>query len=199
MPLAITFGAAAARAIGFTGRTKKKVTQTFTASTTWVVPAGVAKLDTLTGKGADGSPASTNTLWYMNKYRRTVRHYANGGINMTGPERIERNLSYDGAPVPADYCDASNSGDDGSGPIQVGGVWYAMTSWEYCYSYDLTSNTFTNEATTGASASGFGKTFPGGVGGPASLTSFTDVAVTQLASYQLTVPVGGSITITYYQ
>lgn len=52
-------------------------------------------------------------------------------------------------------------------------------------------------ATTGLSASGFGKTFPGGAGGPAVVTGFTSVPVTPGASYQVTVPTGGNVTVTY--
>lgn len=52
-------------------------------------------------------------------------------------------------------------------------------------------------ATTGASASAFGKTFPGGTGGTAALSGHTSVPVTPGATYQVTVPSGGFITITY--
>lgn len=57
-------------------------------------------------------------------------------------------------------------------------------------------------ATTGASATAFDSTFPGGYAGPASVTSVTDPAklvVTPGRSYQINVPSGGEITIEFYQ
>lgn len=53
------------------------------------------------------------------------------------------------------------------------------------------------EPSTGASTTGFGKDFPGGTGGPASPTTYNNVAVTPGASYSIIVPSGGSLTITY--
>lgn len=52
-------------------------------------------------------------------------------------------------------------------------------------------------ATTGLPASAFGKTFPGGTGGTATTTSYTNVPVSAGQTYQITVPTGGSVTITY--
>jgi len=52
--------------------------------------------------------------------------------------------------------------------------------------------------TTGPSATGFGRTFPGGLGGAATPTAYSNVPVTPGTSYSITVPSGGSITITYY-
>ena len=55
---------------------------------------------------------------------------------------------------------------------------------------------YTNPS-TGASTTGFGKTFPGGTGGAATPTTFNNVAVIAGASYSIVVPSGGSLTITY--
>ena len=40
--------------------------------------------------------------------------------------------------------------------------------------------------------------FPGGDGGPAGTTTFTNVAVTPGTSYSIVVPSGGSVTLQYY-
>ena len=52
-------------------------------------------------------------------------------------------------------------------------------------------------ATTGADTTGFGKIFPGGVGGPASFTSFGPQTITP-GPYTFVVPSGGSITFSFY-
>lgn len=52
------------------------------------------------------------------------------------------------------------------------------------------------DPTTGANTTGFGLTFPGGSGGPASTTTFTNVTVTSGATY--TIVNNGSLTIQYY-
>lgn len=57
------------------------------------------------------------------------------------------------------------------------------------------SETFTG---TGASSTALGLTFPGGVGGPASTTTFTLVSVTPGTTYNINVADGGFITLVYY-
>lgn len=53
-------------------------------------------------------------------------------------------------------------------------------------------------ATTGASSTGFSRTFPGSTGSvPPTPTVFTKVAVTPGQPYPLSIPAGGFITITY--
>jgi hypothetical protein len=51
--------------------------------------------------------------------------------------------------------------------------------------------------TVGASATALGRTFPGGDGGPAGTTTYTNVAVTPGTSYSISVPAGGSVTLQY--
>lgn len=55
---------------------------------------------------------------------------------------------------------------------------------------------YDNPATTGASTTGFGLTFPGGNGGASSTTTFNNVAVTPNQTYVITN--NKSLTITYY-
>lgn len=52
--------------------------------------------------------------------------------------------------------------------------------------------------TVGASSTAIGRTFPGGDGGPAGTTTFTNVSVTPGTSYSIVVPSGGSVTLQYY-
>jgi hypothetical protein len=63
--------------------------------------------------------------------------------------------------------------------------------WRISVPYDYTIN-----ATTGASTTGFSQTFPGGAGGAASTTTYTNVAVTPGTTY--TVVNNGALTIQYY-
>lgn len=80
----------------------------------------------------------------------------------------------------------------GSGTIYSASVDYYGTngiSWlEYTGTYS---------PTTGVSTAAFGKTFPGGTGGPATTTTFNSIAITPGASYPITIASGGSLTITY--
>lgn len=57
---------------------------------------------------------------------------------------------------------------------------------------------FSIGSTTGASTTGFGFTFAGGVGGPATPVTYNNVSVTPGVSYNLVIPSGGSIVIQYY-
>lgn len=154
-------------------------TKTFTSNGSFPVPAGVTSLD-LSGRGAAGTPAHDT---YIQQYQRTTtvyQYYASSGT--TNQSVIDQQTFY-GTP-PANYCDDQFLQPNGD-----------IT--QTCYSYQDTSYMRHYNATTGASASGFGKVFPGGTGGTAPTTSFTNVTVTGGASYSITVPSGGSITITY--
>jgi len=155
-----------------------QVTQTFTATTTWTAPITTSRIEKASGKGAAGSPGGEYTGYY---FKGGVISYYKGGVlqfqGVTGDERIFGNK-------PADYCD----------PVSyVPGPGYdaSQTCWSH---WDEVT-----EKTTGAAATGFGKTFPGGTGGPAPTTTFNNVPVTPGASYNLNIPAGGSITITYWR
>lgn len=78
------------------------------------------------------------------------------------------------------------SGQIGSSTSDVAAI--ASVSWQ---EYGGTVST------TGASSTGFGKVFPGGTGGAATDTTFTNIAVTAGATYNVVVPPGGYITITW--
>lgn len=55
-----------------------------------------------------------------------------------------------------------------------------------------------NDATNGAPTTGFGYTFAGGSGGPATPVTYNNVPITPGATYNLVIPAGGSISIEYY-
>lgn len=76
-----------------------------------------------------------------------------------------------------------------SGPVMDGDSGEARVAYKERGAY--------HPATTGLSASAFGKTFPGGVGGPAVETGHANVQVSSGQTYQVTVPTGGVVTITY--
>lgn len=57
---------------------------------------------------------------------------------------------------------------------------------------------FYTAATNGDPTTGFGYTFAGGSGGPATPVTYNNVSITPGATYNLVVPAGGSISIEYY-
>jgi hypothetical protein len=93
--------------------------------------------------------------------------------------------------IPGSASVSNSAGWKSSGAIVDGDYGTSSVNW---LEYGTTT-----PATTGASATGFGKTFPGGTGGPATTTSFANVAVTGGSNYSIVVPAGGSLTISYYR
>ena len=88
-----------------------------------------------------------------------------------------------------------------NGSPQSGNLTYGATSSYYA------SGQMYFPGNAGAASSAFGNTYPGGtyagtypsgVGSPATTLSFTNIAVTPGASYPITVPSGGTITIQFY-
>lgn len=83
-------------------------------------------------------------------------------------------------------------------PLTSGQVLYSQLSASFTGWYiDGTMEVFVN-GTNGASTIGFGYTFLGGSGGPAVPVTYNNVVVVPNTSYSLTIPVGGSIVISYY-
>lgn len=177
------------------GRWKKpKVTftKTFTANGTFLVPVGVSFVD-LDGNGGAGIAAHTSTTAKTTTttdtlYRRT------GGTDVV----ITNSSGWigPGSTTGVNQCAPSRSfcNPDTDPTCSVGSTVYS--SGTKCYSYAGGSR-YTVPATTGASATAFGKVFPGGLGGPATTTTFKNVPATAGASYAIVVPAGGSVTITY--
>lgn len=154
----------------------------YTASRTFIAPVTTSKIESITGKGASGTPSYSVTRW-REKKTFTVDYEPGYGTDNTTETYSFKSLSEsDGV----DYCDP---------PIYVAS---AHATTQYCYDYTLQTTTY--PATTGASVTAFGKTFPGGVGGPATPVTFTDVPVSGGSSYPLNIPTGGEITtFSYYE
>lgn len=157
------------------------VTQTFLpADTSFTIPTGVTNLISVSGKGAMGTTTQGDP--YYSIYKEVTVDYdpGYGTDTHTGPSYIGRVYNQS---APDDYCDTTYSSVD-----------HKRTTT--CYTHFNRSGTITN--TTGASATGFDKTFPGSVGATAvTTTSFNDVPATPGAVKTLSIPTGGSITITY--
>lgn len=159
-------------------------TKTFTGNASFPMPAGVSLLDSIVGHGGPGQPAQPGTDYYYT--RVYTRYYRRDG----GPaDVVDENA--DGWGVGTgngyDYCDPPQDLPDST-------VYYQQLT---CYYYRVAFGQGATPATTGASATGFGKVFPGGTGGPATDVTFTNVPVTANANYSVVVPPGGSITINY--
>lgn len=165
--------------------TLKKTVDTFAANTTWTAPATTVRLDSASGYGARGANATFTTVqqYYFQSYQHTV--HPDGSIS-DSPISTSGNIA--GA-KPADYCEPSST-DTNTGNVS-----------SICYHFfDSSFQQQSNPATTGASTTGFGKTFPGALGNVApAVTSFQNVAVTPGTGYPIVVPTGGSLTITYYK
>jgi hypothetical protein len=175
-------------ALAACGGVQSLVSTTYNTSQTITIPAGVSTLALVSGQGAAGQPEFS---YFVRDYTKKTTIYNRrndlGGQVVT----LDGGTTYGNSGIaPANYCTAES-------PYQGNGGVYNYT-WT-CYDFTDTSHYEVDPATTGSSATGFGKTFPGGTGGPASSTSFNNVAVTPGAPYNLVIPAGGSITISYYQ
>lgn len=155
----------------------------FTSNGTFTTPFGVSKVD-LSGKGAAGSPANPGTVVLSTFVQYTFTRRDGGGVDF-------QSSTVSGHPYgDASYCDPSAPFTPEENAT--------YSSYQACY-YPQTDIVGNSPATTGASTTGFGKTFPGGLGGAANTTTFNSVTVTENTSYPIVVPTGGSLTITYYQ
>lgn len=77
-----------------------------------------------------------------------------------------------------------------SGNIVSSSLAGGVNRWRFDYVYQV-------PGFLGASSTALGQTFPGGNGGPASVTTFNNIAVTPSASYPIVVAPGGFVTIQY--
>jgi len=202
------------------GRSAEPITlPPFTEDIVVTIPAGVAYVS-LSGHGAAGEPSkivdASSQVVFVN-YRTDVS---------TGTGNATWDALQGLAPAVANMLNNGNSSSydryaidvwpDGTNTFQafdtfissyIRGTAVATTSAGWKTSGPIqnsasSSVTYKREspATTGASATGFGRTFAGGqYGQPTPTTTFNDVPVTPGQQYQLRIPAGGSITISYYQ
>lgn len=169
------------------GRRPQLVTKTFTANGTLVVPAGVAAVN-ISGNGARGTNSAPVRI---DQHKRDITYYGvrkSDGVTVVDFQQYGRETS--GVNPVFAYCDPP-LGTAPSSPY---------SSTQACYSNFVdTSYNYTPPPTTGAAATGLGKSFPGSTGDVAqTTTSFTNVPVTGGASYNIVVPAGGLVTVTYY-
>lgn len=204
----------------FGSRPKVQQTVTFSANTTWVAPADVNLLTSVVGHGANGSPAGVQAVSVSVVNVSYVTGLSGGSPAANDWSNLQ--------PAVASALSAVNAGGSGSftaltlfkysdGTEDLTGVAQDFSGARVgsaSANYDSgwhTEGAITNSggaliaynrdvaATTGASATGFGFTFAGGVGGAAATNSHPNVAVTPLASYNVVVPAGATVQITYYQ
>lgn len=172
-----------------------KTTLTFIANGVWKAPVTTNKVITVTGKGAAGTPGQdaysdpSVTMYRIERYRQQYTRQADGSYIQDGSPALftvsEYSYTDTSTGKPPDYCEPA------SGPVY------------YCHSYVWGSQTTPGTyypavpPTTGASATAFGKTFPGGTGVAATPVTFTNVPVMPNTQYTLAVPSGGSVQFTY--
>lgn len=199
-------------------------TITFTTPQTWIAPMNVSSLASLSGRGAAGSPETTgltsavcvvvnydttqyppgetigNYGWgtayssdaasavnFLNNtgtfYAVTVNQYGHSDFGDTHIRNSS--LQNAGAYVHNSAYLTYTGGFATSGDIRASGT--AVLNWQYPIA-----------ATGGAGANAFGKNFPGGFGGPATVQNYGPQSITPGGSYPIAVPAGSQVTITYY-
>jgi hypothetical protein len=173
------------------------------ASSGWYSGNGGYFAYSLESTASAGSPSSTPSY-------ADVTGYANASLSSVNSSSADRTITF--YPVRYLYNPNTNGttisyenpvskrvrglGSASSGPWDntsgtlvkgIGNGWYFSIEQYY-----------ETSATTGASSTAIGLTFPGGTGGAASTTTYTNTAVTPGNSYSIVVPSGGSVTLQYY-
>lgn len=193
-------------------------TETFLANATWVAPFGVSTLAAVAGKGAAGAPSyvTTGSLYVLAVQYQPVGSAGTGNVTWN-------DVQGNAAPVAADlndgsatftqgivkvYPDRTNTVEYGTATINdaIPGTAGTTVTAGWGTSGAITTSgedrvtwSYNVPATTGTASTAFGYSFPGGTGGPGSITTQLNVPVVGGNSYAIVVPLGGSVTITYYQ
>lgn len=219
MPTLISRGAASGKGFGLTNGSLNLTTTTFTSNGTWVAPAGVALVITLTGKGQDGAAGYWTDIYTADGgYVSYVQSNAIAGVSSTTIEGRAQ-IEWDKFPTVHDpngavvnwlywyYASTTTSGSysglirlkSGFSKTKTGSGW--GTTYTTPPASDVSYRVGNMEQyvypTTGANSSGLGYTFNGGVAGPATPATYNNVAVTPGNSYPIVVPSGGYVTIQY--
>lgn len=224
MPTILTRSAGSARGFGFTGNPTYRI-QKLLQNTTWVAPPGVTNIITLTGKGQDGTPDIWQDIgglldppgyilgsWLSdvvdttNTSSSTVEPFAQAQYDVfpSTPGDGAWTVSWEcrrwqtdtvwsysaySATVrvaPGFVKSKSGGGWGTSYPPDIGRAFYFVNAIEYL-----------TPATNGANTTGFGYTFAGGVAGPATPVTYSNVPVTPGTTYTVTSTGDGYITILY--
>lgn len=164
---------------------RRETVITFRSSQTYLVQNGVALLSSVVGIGASGKPASGS-----HDYRSGYDTIEESWISSNGApyvKQAEENVGWtESSSTPSYYCDP---------PTALS----PEVNYYKCYRFQSRTVDFGDYVgpTTGSNASAFGRTFPGGVGGPASEVKFNNVPVVGGTTYSIIIPVGCYIRITY--
>lgn len=200
----------------------------FTSNATWTAPITTNRIEKASGKGQNGTPSGTGTRSASAQGDSVTGHTSGSGPNSGLPfswsdfqgditsvlNQVNGGGNGNGYVVTYDAYVNSNTYSNTlyqygySGAIAGSASVYTSPGWktsgsilgtDYGYFVINYDQQYTIPATTGANATAFGKTFPGGVGAPAAVTEFTNIAITPGATYNIVVPAGGSVTISYFQ
>jgi len=175
----------------FGSRPKVLQTVTFSANTTWVCPADVILLNSVVGHGQNGSAGTPDIITpgakrlFIDQFLIAKPGYSDFHVHEEG--------TWSGDVKPENTYERTYIGD-----------------WSYAYDYNDVYHSYTQGADTvipgspgssGANATGFGKTFAGGdPDTPTAATlSYGGVVVAPGAGYPVVVPAGAVVQITYYQ
>lgn len=164
------------------GAGARPISQTFSSSGTLVIPAGVLSVD-LIGRGARGRDSYQQTQDSYTYYDEITIYPWNG----SAPFTVRGSSGSGNGQAPGNSC----------GPYTPPNAQTQTNGNMVCTYYSGSTSTVTVPATTGASSTGVGKTFPGSYGDiTPTITQFNAVPVTA-GSYNIVVPAGGYITVNY--
>lgn len=213
----------------FFTNSRRLVEAAFYANGTWIAPATTTQIEYVVGRGQDGTPGGVTAAsvvvaivnWLVGgsgPFSGVVDWSSPQGAANTALAAINAGGSvawteyqvgqYDngtyilgsypgtyGSVQPGTASLSYTAGWQSSGPI-TGGVnpgsqqgWYATVNFTYVAS----------SSTTGADATAFGCTFPGGIAGPATPAVFFTIPVTPGASYSIVAPPGAVIAFNYFE
>lgn len=228
MPTILTRSAGSARGYGFTGNPIYRI-QKILQNTTWVAPPGVTSILSLTGQGQNGYAAYWQSISFINVqppgYLSAYEFADVPGSSETSSSAVEAFCQSQWDLFPANpgagtvtiswecrrYFGTSSYTSSFYGPYdiratstktKVGNGWGSVYPPDPGFRpfYDIGGGMqYYTPQFDGANTTGFGYTFAGGVGGPATPTTYTNVPVTPGTTYTVNSTGDGYITIIYYQ
>jgi len=162
-----------------------KTLQVPVGTTPFKVPLGTTKVS-LIGKGGPGSPGGSYTYYTYLQNRVIFGTRRSDGVRVAVSSQYSG--PFDGR-APGNYCNGVNVTP--TDPV------YATN--QTCYLFEESRESGSSPTTTGASTTAFGQVFVGGYGGPATPREVNNLTVNPGQTYNLVVPSGGSLTVTYLE